>query len=167
MQTEVKLRERGRTTVLARRVNVRVSEIGRVISTSFGEVYGYLGAHDIPPAGEPFLIYHGMPGPFDAPFEVQICAPVARPVDPPQGWLLEELPAGTFASIVHVGPYDSLGAAYDELEAWIPEHGYAIKGPPREAYLSEPETPPAETRTVVEFPVGLAESPVPVGSKGS
>ncbi|MBI3750192.1 MAG: GyrI-like domain-containing protein, partial [Chloroflexi bacterium] len=49
-----------------------------------------------------------------------------------------------------------LGAAYDVLEAWIAEHGYAIHGAPREVYLSEPGTPTTQTRTVVELPVAPA-----------
>jgi AraC family transcriptional regulator len=161
MQTEGKVRERDRATVLARRTDVRLTDIGPVISSSFGQVYGYLGTHEVVPTEAPFVIYHGMPGPLDTPFEIEICAPIPRPIDPPEGWTLTELPAGMFASIVHIGPYQSLGAAYDELEAWIAEHGYAISGPPREVYLSEPGTPPAQTRTVVEFPVALASGRVP------
>jgi effector-binding domain-containing protein len=161
MQTAVKVRERDGTTVLARKTDVRLSDIGRVISSSFAQVYGYLGAHQVATTEAPFVIYHGMPGPLDTPFEIEICAPISRPIDPPDGWTLTQLPAGTFASIVHVGPYDSVGAAYDELEAWIAEHGYAIHGAPREVYLSEPGTPPADTRTVVEFPVALASGRVP------
>jgi effector-binding domain-containing protein len=58
-----------------------------------------------------------------------------------------------FASTLHVGPYDTLGQAYDGLDAWLADHGYAKAGPPREVYLSEPSTPPAATRTVIEVPV--------------
>lgn len=156
MQTEVKIRERDRTTVLAKRADVRVPEIPATLGASFGDVYGYLGGLGIRPSEPPFVIYHGMPGPFGLPFEIEICAPLPGPVDPPEGWRLLDLPAGLFASVVHVGSYETVGAAYDELGAWITEHGYAIHGAPREVYLSEPGTPPAETRTVVEFPVTKA-----------
>ncbi|HEX7951159.1 MAG TPA: GyrI-like domain-containing protein [Candidatus Limnocylindrales bacterium] len=164
MQTEVKLRERGRATVLARRADVRVREIPALLGSSFGQVYGYLGGLGIRPSEPPFVIYHGMPGPFGLPFEIEVCAPIPGPVDPPEGWRLLDLPAGILASIVHIGPYETLGAAYDELEAWIAEHGYAVHGAPREVYLSEPDTPPAEIRTVVELPVTKTRVAEPAGA---
>lgn len=161
MDTDIKVRDRSVTTVLSKRRNVRVSEIGGVISTAFGEVYAYLGARQVPATEPPFIIYHGAPGPGDAPFEIEICAPIRRPIDPPAGWQLVELPPGPFASTVHIGPYATLGETYDRLHAWLPAHGYALAGAPREVYLSEPSTPPAETRTVVEFPVARVEAAAP------
>jgi len=92
---------------------------------------------------------------------MEICAPVARTTDPPAGWQMQELPASTFVTLLHVGPYDTIGAAYDSLTAWIGAHDLAIAGPPREVYLSEPETPPEQIRTILEFPVfgGAAQVP--------
>lgn len=161
MDTEVKIRERGVAVVLAKRRSVRLSEIGTVIGPALGEVYGYLGSHEVPTTEAPFIIYHGSPGPNDAPFEIEICAPVGRPIDPPTGWQLTELPGGMFASTVHVGPYATISGTYELLGVWIPAHGYAPSGPPREVYLSEPSTPPAETRTVVEFPVVEVKATAP------
>jgi effector-binding domain-containing protein len=163
MQTNFRIRDREATTVIAKRVTVRLADIGTVIGTSFQEVYGVIAPFGAA-SGEPFIVYHGRPGAGDPPFEIEICAPVDRPLDAPAGWTLTELPAGTFASVTHVGPYDALGTAYDELEAWIGREGYAIDGPPREVYLSEPGTPPADIRTMVEFPVVASGAAVPVAS---
>jgi effector-binding domain-containing protein len=52
-----------------------------------------------------------------------------------------------------VGPYDTVGAAHGTMDAWLGAHGYVAVGPPREVYLSEPGTPPAEVRTVIEVRV--------------
>jgi effector-binding domain-containing protein len=150
MDREVMVREREATLVVAKRTAVTLPEIGSVLGAAFGEVYGSIGSQA--PAGPPFVIYHGMPE-ADRPFDIEICAPVSRVVDPPPGWVVQELQAGTFVSVVHVGPYDSVGGAYENLVRWIPEHGMTIAGAPREVYLSEPATPPEEIRTVVEFPV--------------
>ena len=160
MQTDFKVRELGTLLVLSRRRMVRLSDIGSVISQSFSEVYGAVGPLGAASA-EPFIVYHGRPGAGDPPFEIEICAPVNRPIEALPGWQLQELPAGTFASVLHVGPYDHLGTAYDELESWIGREGYAIAGPPREVYLSEPSTPPDDIRTVVEFPVIVSTAAVP------
>jgi effector-binding domain-containing protein len=62
-----------------------------------------------------------------------------------------------------VGPYDTIGSSYAELLAWPGEHGYAMAGPPREVYLSEPETPPEQIRTIVELPVVEVAAPVAAG----
>jgi effector-binding domain-containing protein len=152
MEREVKIGRREATQVVSKRLPVRLSEIGGVISRAFGEVYGHLGARGIASDGPPFVIYHGLPV-ADDPFDMEICAPVARAVDPPVGWQIQELPAGTFATLLHVGPYATVEAAYHTLTAWIGAHDLAIAGPPREVYLSEPETPPEQIRTIVEFPV--------------
>ena len=53
-------------------------------------------------------------------------------------------------------------AACDTLTAWIGARDLAIAGPPREVYLSEPETPPEQVRTIVEFPVVEVAAPVPI-----
>ena len=162
MGHEVKLGQREAALVVSKRLPVRLSEIGGVIGTAFGEVYGHLGARGVGAEGPPFVIYHGMPA-GDDPFDVEICAPVSRAIDPPAGWAVQELPAGSFVTLVHVGPYDTLRVAYDTITAWIGAHGLAVAGPPREVYLSEPETPPEAIRTIVEFPVVEAAAPAVAG----
>ena len=160
MGREVHVGRREATLVISKRFPVTVSTIGGVLGPSFGEVYGHLGARGIETQGPPFVIYHGIPQ-ADEPFDVEVCAPVAQAADAPAGWELQELPAGRFATLMHVGPYDSIRSAYEELTTWIGAHELAVAGPPREVYLSEPSTPPAETRTIIEFPVSEAPVTVP------
>jgi len=159
MEREVMLRERQAALVVSKRFPVRLSEIGGAMGTAFGEVYGHLGARRIEGDGPPFVIYHGMPV-GDDPFDIEVCAPVARSVDPPAGWQTQRLPAGMFATLLHVGPYDTVASAYDDLVAWIGAQDLAVGGPPREVYLSPPETPPAQIRTIVEFPVARVAASV-------
>jgi effector-binding domain-containing protein len=161
MGSEVTVRHRDAAIVVSKRVAVTLPEIGPVLGIAFGEVYGHLGAGETGAAGPPFVIYEGMPG-TDAPFDIEICAPVTRATEPPAGWRVRVLPAGLFASLTHVGPYDTVAAAYDELSAWIPAHDLAVAGPPREVYLSDPATPPDRIRTVIEWPV----TPATVGAAG-
>ena len=162
MGREVKVGRREAALVVSKRLPVTLPEIGDVISRSFGQVYGHLGALGGAPGGPPFIIYHGTPASGE-PFEIEICAPVPVPVEPPSGWQLVELPAGTFATLLHVGPYDTIGTAYAEIMAWPAEHGFAVAGPPREVYLSDPETPPDQIRTIVELPVVEIAAPVGAG----
>ena len=162
MEREVKVGRREATLVISKRLPVRLSEIGSVLGTAFGEVYGYLGAHGIEPAGPPFVIYHGVPE-ADDPFEVEICAPVARATEAPTGWQIQELPAGTFATLLHVGPYDSVATAYGTMTTWLSAHHLVVLGPPREVYLSEAGTPPEQVKTIIEFPVADAAISVTPG----
>jgi effector-binding domain-containing protein len=165
MDSEFKVRERREAVVLSKSLTVRLADLPAAIGSSFGQAYAHLGRLRVTSSDAPFVVYLGQPGPDDAPFDIQICAPVALPVEPPAGWTCVTLPAGQFASVVHAGPYETLGAAYDELTAWIGREGLAVAGPPREVYLTGPSTPAAETRTVVEFPVvpSTARTPVAVG----
>lgn len=158
MEREVTVRERSAALVVSKRFPVRLSEIGVALGMAFGEVYGHLGARRVEGDGPPFVIYHGMPM-ADEPFDIEVCAPVANAVDPPPGWQVQELPAGTFVSLLHVGPYETVASAYSTLTGWIGDHDLAVAGPPREVYLNPPDTPPAQIRTIVEFPVARMTVP--------
>ena len=79
---------------------------------------------------------------------------------PPAGWQAQQLPAGTFATLLHVGPYDTVAGTYDAVVAWIGDHDLAVAGPPREVYLSPPDTPPEQIRTIIEFPAARVAAPV-------
>jgi AraC family transcriptional regulator len=159
MERDVTKRDREAALVISKRFPVTPSEIAGAMGTAFGEVYGHLGAMQVEGNGPPFVIYHEVPS-ADEPFEIEVCAPVGSAVDPPAGWQTQELPAGTFVTLLHVGSYDSLATTYDALTAWIGEHDLAVAGPPREVYLSDPGTPPERTRTIVEFPVARVAAPV-------
>lgn len=156
MEPTVQVTERPATTIVSRRAMVELAGIGQLIAGALGEVYSHLGRQRVAPAGPPFVIYHGMPD--NGPFEVEVCAPVPVAVEPPPGWQLGELPAGPVAGVTHVGPYDTVGQAYDALWAWLPAHGLEAAGPPRETYLSPPSTPPSQIRTAVEVPVRPASA---------
>jgi effector-binding domain-containing protein len=162
MHPEYKVRERPRMSVFAKALDVRLASIGATISSSFAEIYGHLASRGVAATQPPFVIYEGQPDSSNAPFPIEVCAPVGDDVEAPVGWSRLELPAGAFASVVHVGPYERLGDAYAGLQAWVGRQGLAIAGPPREVYLSEPTVAPAETRTVVEFPVREAAGAPPV-----
>ena len=127
---------------------------------AFGELYGHLGRHGVPPRGEPFTMYHAFgPDGIDA----EVCLPVPTVVPATDRITYRELPAVTVVETLHVGPYDELGQAYQALDEWIDDHGFEAAGPVRERYLNEPGpgVPPATYRTIVQIPI--APVVVPVG----
>lgn len=77
---------------------------------------------------------------------VGVVAP--RPAAIPAGAVERELPAGEWASTLHVGPYDELPLAYAALLEHVRERGHDAAGPIVESYLSDPAvTPPTELVT--------------------
>jgi effector-binding domain-containing protein len=56
----------------------------------------------------------------------------------------------------HLGPYETLMEAYSDIEAWAKEHGRELDEPMWEYYFSGPDTPPAEIRTEVVWPLKAA-----------
>ena len=130
------------------------SDLGQL----FGEIFAYLGQHRISPAGPPIGIYH------DHEFrEENVDAEVAVPVigTIPEGDRVKEreLPAiEEMACTVHEGSYETVGATYGQLMAWIEVSGYRMTGPVREVYLRGPESggDPSTYVTEIQLPVGKA-----------
>jgi len=81
----------------------------------------------------------------------------AAGLEVPQGPRLDvvELPAGHFAVLEHVGPFDELDRAYGALGAYVAERGIGLDGPIREHYLVGPDDTPDERlhRTEVCWPI--------------
>jgi effector-binding domain-containing protein len=64
-----------------------------------------------------------------------------------------EIPAGKYACGTHIGPYDQIEPLYTALKQWAEAQGYQTIGTAYEWYFSTPETPPAEIKTEVWFPL--------------
>ena len=129
------------------------------ISESFGQLYGWIGEQSYIPAGPPFGVYYNAPGQVpESELQWELGSPLAGDVAPvgpnEQGLGVKKIEALEVAAAVHKGPFNSVGATWDQLTAWIAENGYEIVGPGSEVYLSDPgSTPPEDLLTEVRFPV--------------
>ncbi|WP_406601616.1 GyrI-like domain-containing protein [Lentzea miocenica] len=65
------------------------------------------------------------------------------------------LPSGPVAQTFHRGSYDTIPAAYEAVFAWIREHGLHQAGPPRELYLTGPDTATSADDYLTEVVVPL------------
>ena len=81
------------------------------------------------------LYYDGEYREDDADFEP--CMPVRKQVEA-DGIDIREIPGGRCVSLVHKGPYDTLGRSYQRVIAYVREHGYQMQLPTREVYLKGP-----------------------------
>lgn len=137
----------------------------RAVVANYGAVSGLLGelieemqADDLEPNGPPMAIY------FDEEYkehdvDVEAAYPIAETIEASDTDLIvKTLGGGTFARVVHRGPYDDFRPAYQALMDWIPANGYRIVGPNREVYIRGPESDvdPEDYLTRILFPVAPA-----------
>ena len=98
-------------------------------------------------AGPPFARYRTMD---EAAWDIEAGFPVDAPVVADGDVEPATLPACRAARLVHTGPYDTIGGAWNEASAWLVEHGYAATDAPWESYLDEPGV--EQPRTLIVMP---------------
>ena len=134
------------------RLTVPRKEIRNVMGPGLGELMAAIAAQGIAPAG-PWLTHHLRMDPdvFDFEISVPVTAPVAAVgrVQPGQ------LPATKVARTVYHGPYEGLGAAWGEFDAWIVANGHTPAPDLWECYVAGPESnpDPATWRTELNRPL--------------
>lgn len=138
-----------RPTLSVRRV-AAVQDLPQAMGSAYGAVMAYATAQAIPVEGPAYVIYYNMDmGALD--MEIGFFAPHAPPTageDVRSG----HFPAGRWATVLHVGPYDGLKEAYSALEQWVAAQGLAPAGLACEFYYNGPDdTPPSEFRTQAMF----------------
>ncbi len=120
------------------------------IPAGFGRVFERLQQANIEPGGIPFTIFHKAPD-ADTIGEVEMCIPVGTAH---KSVATSEILGGPVAAVVHKGPYDEMGPAYEALAKWIAEHGHEAVGPTREIYFNSPaDVAPHELLTELQWPI--------------
>lgn len=134
------------------RAHVPVAELPSLFEPAFHDVAAALSAQGIAIVGPPFGYYPTMPG---ETVEVEAGFPVERFSEPTGDVVLGELPGGSVARAVHVGPYESLSSTYTALEDWLAGQGLRPTAGMWECYLTDPasEPNPARWRTEIFCPV--------------
>ncbi|HEY2838539.1 MAG TPA: GyrI-like domain-containing protein [Pirellulales bacterium] len=127
-------------------------QIQSVMAPAITEVMAAVAAQGIGPAGPVFSYHYRMdPKIFD--FEVGV--PVSRAVTPVGRVQGSEIRAARVARTIYQGPYDGLGAAWGEFEAWIAANGHKPAPDLWEFYAYGPESSPdpAKWRTEINRPL--------------
>lgn len=155
MERVVEVKELSDQPVLSIRMKTALSRIGEDIGASYGAIFGYVGRVGAMPAGPPFTLYYDEEMKEDD-VDMEVGAPVDR-VYPGEGEVKGRvLPGGKFLSTMHLGPYDTVGSAYEALITYAKENGMEPTAPSREVYLVGPGqegVAPADYRTEVLMPV--------------
>lgn len=142
--------ERQSQPTLCVRTRAPATELRGVLGRAFGEILAVMGAQGQRPVGEPYVGY----GNYDMnDLDLEIGFPAARPLEGRGDVVPSELPGGAWASTMHVGPYDQVGPAWEALHRFIVARQRQVGGRGYEFYLDGPETPPAQLRTRIAFPL--------------
>lgn len=129
------------------------SEIRQVMGPGLNEVMAAVAAQKQQPAGAWFTHHHRMdPKVFD--FEIGV--PVNAPIKPQGRVKPGELSAARVARAIYQGPYEGLGTAWGEFEAWIAAQGHKAAPDLWEVYVSGPETGPDASKYRTELTRPLA-----------
>lgn len=134
------------------RVTIPREEIRNVMGPGIAELMAAVAAQGIALAGPWFTHHLRMdPGTFD--FEIGV--PVTTPVAASGCVKAGHLPATKVARTVYHGPYEGLGGAWGEFDAWITANRYTPGPDLLECYIVGPEAnpEPANWRTELRRPL--------------
>lgn len=121
----VEYREAGPVAVVRRQADP--AELAALVPECCGIVWQAVKAQKAA-AGRHVAIYR------DASIHVEVGVELLGPFDDDGEVVRSATPAGTVASITHLGPYGGLGAAHDAVRRWCEAHRHRLAGPSWEIY---------------------------------
>lgn len=104
--------------------HVDLAGLPEFLCTAFSAVLRTLGAQGFVLAGTPFARY--LPG-ADG-FDVEAGFPTSEPLVPAGRVVVELLPGGPTATVLHRGACGAVAAAYDAATSWLADNGYVPAG---------------------------------------
>lgn len=143
---------------------VTMAEIGG-LGTRIGEVFAWLGAHRLVPAGAPFFRYNVID--MMRELEIDVGVPVAGAVDGDGRVVSGVVPAGRYATLTHVGSPGELVGATKTLLDWADAQGLRWDMSPGdngerwgsrlEIYLTDPGQEPDISKWQTQLAFRLAD----------
>ncbi len=157
MTYDIVQKELAAQPVLLVRRRVKRSEIGSAIGEALPHIFMYAQQHGIALAGHPLTRYVEV-GAGLLTIEPAMRVASRQSSDGPHagGEVVEDvLPAGSAATTIHAGPYETLTEAYAALERWMDQNGLRPAGSPWEDYITDPAQfpDPKDWKTEVCWPV--------------
>jgi effector-binding domain-containing protein len=149
---------------VAVREQVAMAELGG-LAARFGELFGWLGAHGVAPAGPPFFKYDVIE--MTRGLDMEAGVPVATATDGDGAVVAGVLPAGRYVTVIHVGHPRDLERATGELLDWAAREGLKCDMTPGdrgeqwgsrvEFYLTDPNQEPDMNKWQTQLAFRLAD----------
>ena len=149
---------------VAIRGHVSMAEIG-AFAVRTPEVFAWLGARGVAPAGPPFLKYNVID--MMRQLEIDNGVPVAAPVDGDGDVIAGVVPAGRYATLTHVGHPSELAGTTKALLDWAAGQGLTWDMSPGETgerwgsrleiYFTDPREEPDMSKWVTQLAFRLAD----------
>jgi len=151
MTNKCEIIERPAQLTLGIHTHSPVQDLGELLPKTYQTVMEYLAQIGQHPTGDPFAAYYNSDMQnleLDAGYLCTSKLPGKGNIQP------GSIPGGKVASIVHVGPYPTMGDGYKALNDWMAEKGYQSAGVYYEVYLNNPaDTPPEALQTQIFTPL--------------
>lgn len=163
--TEPKLEDRNEQHYVGIRTQVPMTKMSKVIPQLIGEVFAWLGAQGVAPAGPPFTRYHviDMKGHMD----IEMGIPVASALPGDGRVSAGVIPAGRYASLIYTGVKNGIKGNKTLLD-WGAEKGLVWDtyedengdgfGARIEFFLTNPEEEPDMAKWQTEVAIRLADN---------
>lgn len=114
------------------------SELPKNIRALFDKFYQNVPRERIGPPGLNVVLYHGVPGrdlfQSEEGMPIEVGVLVDAPFESGDGVVCSATPAGTVATVTHIGPYEGLISSYQTITAWCKENRREFAGPFWEIY---------------------------------
>lgn len=164
MEAEPEITQRAAQPCVGISAWVTMAGVGSV-ADRIPEIFGWLGARGIAPAGPPFFRYHIID--MERQLQVEAGVPVASAVDDDGDIRAGTLPGGRFVVMTHTGAPDTLMGATGELLDWAAARGLAWDVTPTdegeswgcrlEFYLTDPAEQPDLSKWQTQLAFRLAD----------
>jgi effector-binding domain-containing protein len=152
MSYEIKIKEVEPATVTGMTFDVTADTIGPESGRAYQRIYEILGQEGVNPVAPPRLLYHEMN---DDAWKIETCVPIGGSAPKNEELTTYEAPGGRAVTTLHVGPYDELGIAWNELRREVSSKGYETTGAPYDLYLNDPNEvrDPTKFETELVWPI--------------
>lgn len=114
-------------TAVVRR-QAQISELSKVIPQGCGEAWNFVRAAKLPRPGRNVAVY------LDHVMNIEVGVEVSEPFTGNGQVFCSKTPEGLAVTTAHIGPYHKLKNAYDAVDTWCQNNGYALLGPAWEVY---------------------------------
>lgn len=148
MKYEVRLEQLDGRPLAVVRCRASSQELAKVVPEACGLVWNVVREQKLTGAGRHVAIY------LDDQINLEVGVELETPFAGNGEVVGSATPAGSIATVTHLGPYGRLHEAHQAVRQWCADHGYKLAGPNWEIYghwTDEWNTDPSKIRTDVFY----------------